>query len=282
MSIAAPETTTLAPGVHHGVAFDDYCRVDAINASTLKLFAEPPAKARHKMLHPDDPTEALNVGEATHKAILEPAAFERDYAAAPRIDRRYKEGKAAWERFKTENADKIVLTAEEYEQASAMAAAARQHALARELLLGKGANEVTLIWRDMDDELCKARIDRLAIHRGWPVIVDIKTTRDASPDGFAREIVSFGYHVQAAHYMAGIRAIKPADYRWLFIAIEKEPPHLAAVYEMEDRALREGMARRDAYMSTLIECRKTGLWPGYGATIQTIGLPNWSYRFTTE
>ena len=55
--------------------------------------------------------------------------------------------------------------------------------------------------------MMKVRPDGLC--KNYPVIVDLKTTADASYSGFQRSVERFGYHVSAAMYMEGVNQCKP-------------------------------------------------------------------------
>ena len=99
-----------------------------------------------------------------------------------------------------------------------------------------GAAEVTGMW-NQHGAPCKSRMDYLA----GATIFDVKTCRDASPDGFARQIASFSYHLQAAHYSAGYREIVGWDLdRFMFIAVETEAPYMCRLYTLDPRSLQTG------------------------------------------
>ena len=75
---------------------------------------------------------------------------------------------------------------------------------------------------------CKCRPDWISADGG--ILVDLKTTEDASPREFQRSIAKWRYHVQAGWYMAGIEAAygtRPSGF--IFIAVEKKPPFAVGV-----------------------------------------------------
>jgi hypothetical protein len=74
------------------------------------------------------------------------------------------------------------------------------------LLLGiSGEAETTHMWTDATTGLqCKCRPDWISEDGG--ILVDLKTTEDASPREFQRSIAKWRYHVQAGWYMAAIEA----------------------------------------------------------------------------
>ena len=88
-------------------------------------------------------------------------------------------------------------------------------------------------WHDEDHDVqCKARFDFVAARSN--IVVDIKTTQDARPDRFARDLVTYQYGLQAAHYLAGARATGCANAeRFVIVALEERiavrPASLRAV-----------------------------------------------------
>jgi exodeoxyribonuclease VIII len=106
--------------------------------------------------------------------------------------------------------------------------------------------------------------------------VDLKTTTDASPKGFAKSVAQWRYHIQQNHYLAGTFAE-----RFVFIAVEKTYPYAVGVYELDETAALHGEAERRNNLQTIADCRAIAEWPGYGNTIQPLSLPNWALYGTT-
>jgi hypothetical protein len=271
------------PGLHRGLSFDEYAAIqNAANHSTLEHFRQTPLHARHYMLTGgDEETAALRRGWATHAAVLEPDRFAAQFVAAPKVDRRTKDGKAAWADFQAANTDRLILTDEEMDLCQKLRAAVWSHPTAAEILAAKGMNEVSLVWKDAETEVdCKGRIDRICSYAGWSCLVDLKTTRDAGRRAFESSVQRFGYHSQAAFYIDGAQAVAPRDVerKWLWIAVETEAPYACAVYEIEDAALSMGRDEYRKHLRAYAECLRTGEWPGYPAGIDYCGLPSWAYR----
>lgn len=247
----------------------DYRALDAVCQTDLKEFAKCPERYRWLMNNKPDQTPAMLIGAATHAYILQPEVWPDSYAVVPEIDRRTKQGKEDWAAFERLADGKQVIKKSDYESCKAM----RQSCLAhREAagLLGVGRKEVSMVWGYYELAL-KGRID---IDCGQTV-VDLKTTEDASPVGFARSIAKFGYHIQAAFYIDGLMAVhKQPTPSFKFIAVEKNPPHLVAVYELSERAIQQGRAEYMAALESYRQCVKTGVWPGYDGG--EIDLPYWA------
>lgn len=240
----------------------------AVSKSTLDKIARSPL---HCKAYLDgvrtEPTAAMQFGTALHTAVLEPAKFSDEFAVFDG-DRRTKAGKAEYEELAA--AGKIVLKREDRDAIRSMREAVFAHPEARELLWNRGLRvEHSVFWTDAVTGLeCKCRPD------GWGegYIADVKTTEDASPEGFARSVATYRYHVQAAHYMAGT-----GINRFFFVAIEKKPPYAVAVYELDSIALALGEQIRRENLMLYAECQASGFWPGYGNTVQTLSLPPWAF-----
>lgn len=262
-----------------------------ISKSGLDQIEKSPAHYYDKYLNPqrvkEQPTEAMRLGTAVHSAILEPHLFERDYfvfndaeilrqigGSSPRATNRYKD----WKTDQLENyVGKTEISAEDYLTCLRMRDAVHKHPIAK-ILLNKGIAEHTIKWTDKDTgALCKCRPDWISQDTGY--IPDIKSTEDASPDGFAKSSYNYRYHVQAPYYVDGYEAQfnqKPEGFS--FIACEKKPPYLVAVYFVPDEVFNYG---RDIYkrnLETYVKARKSGIWDGYGDDFLPLQLPAWAKR----
>jgi len=151
-----------------------------------------------------EPTPALLFGQVVHKLLLEPGTFGMEFAVAPNVDRRTKAGKETWEAFCAGSEGKTVVPFDVYDQARVMADIALSNPTVEAML--EGAHEVPLFWTDPDTDVsCKCRLD--AWYRGEngvPVIIDYKTTTDASYRAFLKDVVTYGYYFQAAMYSEGV------------------------------------------------------------------------------
>lgn len=182
----------------------EYRQHPAISRSELWWLNRSPEYFKYRMDHPTEPTPALLFGQVAHKLLLEPEDFDTDFVVAPDVDRRTKEGKAVWAAFLESSWDKSAVDYATYEQASEMVNVAMQNQIVHDLL--QGEHETPLFWTDPDTGVaCKCRLD--AWHRdenGVPVIVDYKTTNDASYRAFLNDVVKFGYFFQTAMYSEGV------------------------------------------------------------------------------
>mgnify|MGYP001177206171 CR=1 FL=1 len=222
-------------------------------------------------------TDALKFGQLVHTAVLEPESLSMEYAIAPKVDRRTKGGKQEWDDFVRVNFDKTVVKQEDYDRALAIRESVMEHPAAKLLLSRDRETEVTATWNHEGTD-CKARLDGYIAPRGKakPIILDLKTAMDASPDGFSRAVAKFNYHFQQAFYVDAVKAIKKRHAQFIFIAVEKEPPYAVGVYTLGGDAEEVG---RKMYKDVLTRWRdvvQSNHAAGYGDSIQEIELPNWA------
>jgi len=271
-------------GVHVGMSWADYERIDAINWSTLKHILKSPAHMREEQTHPSASTVALDFGQAFHCAILEPELFAKSYAPAPDgVGRRSNKDKEKWAEVEKLNPGAKILKADDWDTITSMRDAVYAHPTASAFLKGKGKNEVVLVWQDEEFGcMCKCRVDRLTEWEGWTFIVDAKSCRDASPVPFARDCAQLGYHKQKAFYLRGAAALSPQSRRFAFIAVEKERPFGVAVYELDEEAEVAANSAVRSALSKYVECVKNKSWPAYEPGLWPLRLPNWANSSVSE
>lgn len=251
----------------------------AVSKSHLDLIARSPLHYWARYLDPNrevpEPTAAMRIGSALHTLVLEQDTFEERYITAPQVDRRTKDGKARWAEFEVEAGDRELIAADDRAMISRMAEAVWSHPAAAALLNWHGKAETTHMWVDQaTGQACKCRPDwRTDDHR---LIIDLKTTEDASPAGFRKSIANYRYHVQASWYLDGIeQATGTRPDQFLFICVEKKPPYAVAVYAASPVMIMIGAETAARDLGVLVTCKQSGRWPGYSDQIEPISLPPW-------
>ena len=214
-------------------------------------------------------------GSAFHCAALEPARFASEYVVAPKCDKRTKAGKEEYTAFEAQNGGKEFLDPDDMTAILAMSENIKAHPIASGLLR-EGISEVSMFWDHPEYGCpCKARIDWLPAVNA---IVDLKTTKDACPAEFARDVAKYQYDAGAAWYIDGYLAItgKPfIHYMWL--AVENTPPYAVAVYLATPEIIQNGRRKCSAMAAVYTKCRNSGSWPGYRESVDdTLILPRWA------
>lgn len=296
----------------------EYHATDAISVSGLKEILRSPRHYKHKYLDGNqEASKALEFGRAFHALVLEPERINEEVAVKPEkddypfaldtvddmkkwladrslpvtgtkpvlaqrileADPRAQLWGSIMDHFSAGSEGKSIIKKDEWTLAKDMAQEILNNAAARIVLTGKGHAEVSAFWTAGDGingVPARARFDWL---REDGLIVDIKTTTDASPEGFGKHAYNYGYHMQAWWYMRAYEAAtgkKPEGF--VFIAVEKDAPHCVGVYVACPEMLELGQRDCEAALGIYRECRRTGEWPGYPEQIEPLHLPVWAEK----
>jgi hypothetical protein len=259
------------PGIFEGLAEEIYRKAPGVNISHLKSMGRSPAHYLSKITEPPEPpTEAQVFGTLLHLAVLEPERLAGKYVVRPDgLKFTTKEGKA-WKEAQTVP----ILDEDKAKALEATAKAIRQHPTAAGILHG-GKKELSVFKQDEETGLLmKGRIDCLSEdEQGFQTAIDIKTCADASPGAFAKDIAAWQYHAQAAYYSN----LVTADF-FLFIAVEKTPPHAIGIYSLDQAAMERGRSLYRAWLNKLVVCIEEDSWPAYSPEIETLTLPTWAMK----
>lgn len=263
----------------------DYHAIVGASASVLKLMVEKtPAHVYAQYFDPArkcrEPSEAMKIGTAIHMAVLEPERFAKTYALLD-ADKRTKEGKAAHAEF--EKLGMIALKPDAYEMIVNVSASVLSKQLAIRLLSG-GHAEKSFIYDDTDLGIAlKIRPDYfIEPCDQWPngLIIDLKTTEDASPLGFCRAIFSYNYALQAAWYADVFQKCYDTNMPppFVFLACEKEAPFECGFYEAEDFVINHGRKQYQEVLPVLAECIRTNIWNGYDDNFVDLQFSPWQLK----
>jgi len=247
----------------------EYDATIALNYSGAKELLKSPAHYRAYITAPREETKALRIGSFVHSAVLEGNLVTADkYAALPEgIDRRTKEGKAAYEAFLAATSGKTILTAEEWTLGNNVADAMLK---ARDAIGVKFTKTEFMFATEYCGVPIKCAIDALG-DDGY--LYDLKTTEDASPRGFLQSVRNYRYNLQAHLYRTAYEAaFKTRLNGFRFIAAEKEAPFEFSVYEIGPELMSLAVADFEAAVSTYKSCVALDEWPGYGHDIKVIDI----------
>ncbi|MBP6737010.1 MAG: PD-(D/E)XK nuclease-like domain-containing protein [Rhodobacteraceae bacterium] len=278
-------------GIHFGVPEADYHADTLLPVPTLSstlarlVLARSPLHAwtAHPRLNPDfEPTEkkTFDIGRAAHRAVLgrgsDYAAYPAEYLASNGAAST-KEAKAWAEEQRAEG--RTPLKFDEIDQICAMAVSVNRQLAAMGIKLDPTRSEVVAL-AEVDGVACRAMIDNAPADPRHP-LYDLKTTMDASPESLAKTVASYGYDLQAAHYLAVWKAATGEDRRFRIIFVEKEAPYGVQVAELYRKPGDEAdwFDHADALAADARriwgECLRSGQWPGYPARVAVIGAPGW-------
>lgn len=256
----------------------EYHAGPGVSGSTLVKLMQTAAPA--KAAQPVPRSKALRLGSLLHTATLEPHRLAEEFAEVPHS---MMTGAGAISSSKTAEAwkarqleaGKEIVTPSELAEALAMAAAVHDHSTASQYVQAP-AIEVSGYF-DADGVLVKIRPDARHPGAGW--MACLKSAQSAEPDVFARDAINYGYDLKAALQLDVGNALDPfAEYtRFLWVVVEKCPPHLVAVYDAEDfleRGVEQYTAALARYRALLDVPREE--WPGYPEGVQPLQRPRWA------
>jgi len=254
-----------------------------------------------------DVSSATTMGKALAVFLSGEAAWAPYTAIPDGITKASKDGKALHAELEAEGKigleqsvfDKVVelgtplrgkdlFDVDTFDRIKKMCASAHAHPLANFIFGRENFSEASIFWTDPETGVrCKIRPDNfVAPCKEFPngLIIDGKTTDDASPDGFAKAIWNWDMHYQAAFYTDGFQYVfeTKGDPLFCWMAQEKDAPFATAFYTAPGKLIEYGRKLYRRQMRRLAECEKTGVWPGYSNAVTTIALPGWAEKIVDD
>lgn len=223
---------------------------------------------------PRDTSAALDLGTIFHaEALGEPPPYvlipERVLSASGA------RSGANWKAFQLAHPGKILVKPDEIAPVQLMLDALRRNRAARYLLWEiEGENEFSIRFACRETGVVRrARLDR----KTPEVLVDLKTTRDAAPKGFARAAWDYGYHRQAAWYQDAVEALEGDVRPFLFVVVESAPPYDSAVYSLRQDWIDLGRRQNSRILRRFAACRAAGVWEraSFGQVLE-LSAPPWA------
>lgn len=275
-------------GLHSDLSNEAYQKSEGLSRSAItKVLNKSPLHYITDLTQKDEeeekPSPALLFGQAFHDAILLPDLYKSNYAFEQKLDKRTKDGKETFQQFLRENEGKVIVPPHNGEPANITIdkaiAGIMSHPFISKLFDPRLAKfEHSIFWIDKETGLlCKCRPDLFINLNNDVFVIDVKTTADASEPEFLKSIINLEYHIQAAHYLEGIKSIIPdaRNYIFGFLAIEKTEPFDFALYNLDSNFQQIGKYKRDKGLETIAKCLQTNEWPGYPKKMITLECPQW-------
>lgn len=280
MSAVLDVATITEPGVYD-IPADAYHADPVVGGSLSSTGARrllPPSCPALYRYEQDNPgaapaNPAFDLGHAAHLMVLGAGPVLHVVDADS-----WRTADARAQRLAAYEAGEVPLLAADYERAQAMAAALREHEIGALFDPDRGSAEVTIVWRDdATGVMCRARLDWWLTSGS---VLDYKTAHAVDLDSLSRATYQHGYYIQAAWYLAGLKALGLADddTQFVFVAQLKDPPHLVQPYVLDDVAMRLGAAKSRQALQIYSHCTATGEWPAYHPDIALISLPAWAEK----
>lgn len=269
--ITSPGLYTLPAAIYHA----DPCPTPSLSNSIAKiLLAQSPHHGwhAHPRLNPfyeADADDKFDLGTAAHMLAMERDSSRivivnaddwRTKIAKESRDQARAEGKTALLEHQYERADRMVRAAYEFIDTTELAGAFQL-----------GAPEQTLVWQE-GGIWCRSRLDLW--FEKLNVILDYKTTEDASPETFIRQIGRMSYDVQAEFYTRGKAALGPEP-KFIFLVQEVSPPHACSLIALSNAYRAIGQQKVERAIRVWESCVTSNRWPGYRTDVHYAEPPAW-------
>jgi exodeoxyribonuclease VIII len=265
----------IKPGIYQGIPNESYHEGPGISKSGLFTIGKK-SPAHFKFGKRKEKTY-FDFGEACHLAILQPNEFEVVVIRGP-DDRRGNKWTDKMEMARIEK--KLLLTSGDYDNTLAIRDVVHADPWINSIVTGgEPMIEASGYFTDpVTGEICRIRPD--LYRKDLRGILDVKSTKSAHPDAFAKSVIEYGYHAQEAFYSDGWQSLDmPVDW-FAFLTFEKEEPFAFAVYELPPSIVEEGRVMMRKALDTYHECKANNRWPAYGDGVQELSFNRWAYRHT--
>ena len=281
---------SIAPGIYDNLPADDYHADEAIGHSDcVTLMDECPAHWLYKSTHPESPKREFDIGTACHTMLLEPDQFADKFMVLPATytDRKtgevkplrtYQTGLAQDLRDQARIQGMIPLLTHEYDEVADMSFSVQKNELAK-MALSDGKAERSYFWLDKETGLMrKCRPDFVKIDQHGPpaVAVNFKTAISAHPDQISRAAWNNHWWSSQWYTIEGMKACGHPVTEYLYVVVEKDAPHLTAIYRLPERMIEMGAIWTRKALATFVECQQSGVFPGYSDSIIDLEAPRWA------
>lgn len=259
---------------------------DILSKSSLDLFAKMPGtyKANLDGRHQFEESDSMSLGSVTHTRLLEPDTYEGRYLI--NVDGLRSNSKA-YEALEAANPGKEIISVKEHEASKLMADSvmekmdriAKAHGGVNPFRMKGGVTEHSLFWT------CKYTGRRMRTRPDWMIyqkdgpcfIIDVKSTRDASPWGFDKSTETFRYDVSSAVYSDGYEAVfGRAPDAYLLVCVDNKSPHFTCVRFATPEIITRGREAYIADVNGIQACAQANVWPDYPDDFIPMGLPKYA------
>lgn len=259
----------------------DYHSDPSLSHSRIETFIQSPRLFHARYVGKtigDTETPARRLGKMLHCAVFEPGRWVREYAAAPKFDKRTNAGKADWARWQADHPDVTAVDPFDKAQVDGMAAALAANPHSRRMLVElEGKAELSLMWKDDASGLaCRCRLDRLLV--GLSSIVDLKSARFVTPDDLKRQAYGYGYHRKAAFYTEAHRQVygENPEAFW-FCSVHSAAPYEVCVWQWGAAAEAVGWSECRNAMDSIARAYDSGDWRApWELEVVEFELPKWA------
>lgn len=253
--------------IKYDMPAEDYFAMEGLNASLLKSGAKSMKAMKSYNDNGITTTPAMAKGTQLHTIVLEPELFGSQIAL---YDGR-RAGKA-WEQFQADNEGKEIVKPNEMTDLFAVRDSVWANEKAR-LAITNTSHEVALSWECATGK-GKARLDGYNEQSG--LVLEFKTTSDASPAGFTKQAYNMNYHIQLGWIRSGLLSLGLKCNRVVVVAAEQKAPYDVVCYEVGEDVLDRGEADAFRIERKWKIARDLDIYEGACEEGAILSLPAWA------
>lgn len=302
------------PGIWRGVTNEAYRSLPERPWGTSDVVTAARRSPAHIDLEPVEETDAMRRGTMIHTAVLEPDEFSARYCALDPAD--YPDaihdlaGLRAWVEAQglatkarsfdslasalaeeghepplwsticqREAGDRAIIAAADYEAMLRCAESVTSHPLWADLTAGETYAELSVL-AEVEGQLVRARPDLVVIDGGRATVIDLKTTRDASPLGWRQAVERYGSHYQLTLQRLALEAHGILVDRVVWVAVETSEPYACAVHALDTYSSERAEGDVRHIIRELGRARDPLAWRGYPDHIHELHMRPWSFMET--
>ena len=248
---------------------EDYHAAEGISSSDVKMVHSKSVAHWKNKQYKASPI--LDTGTAIHAFVLEADIADKLVVRGPETRR----GKA-WTEAK-EEADSmgaVLLTEADYDLARQVADSVLMEPRVMRMLDDPSCLKEKSIFNDCPQTglRIKCRPDAVLPTR---VVLDLKTTQDASPYGFAKSVRSYGYDLQSYFYVMACNLEGLDVQQFAFIAVEKEPPYAVALHTINQDYMNWAKGQVQLTLDQIKKAQDSGKFTTGWPDVNVITKPAW-------
>lgn len=250
----------------------------SLSYSGMKQLLKSPAHYRHYMDAPRVEKKAFDAGHIIHAMVLGTGldvTVIPDGLLAANGAASTKEAKQFVAEARLDGL--IPVKQAELDPLQDIAEAVLAHDVARALFENDGPTELSMFAVDEPSGVwVRGRADKVSELDGDLVLVDLKTTPDADPREFNRQLARFQYFLQAHVYswLAQTTGVTETIPEMVFVAVSKTEPHTVSVTRLDWLYMDLGKQQMRLAVDRYKACMESGVWPAY-PTISELSPPAW-------
>lgn len=267
--ITRPGVFTMDDATYHA----DPVSAGSLSSTGARRILDSPARYRYELTHREEKPE-FDEGHYVHAKVLGVGMGIEVLDFDSRRSNACKDAESA-----ARAAGLVPVLAKDVAHLDAMAEAVLAHPTARAFLERDGQAEASAFAVDPETGMwLRARPDFLPVRgSGRTILVDLKTTITADPTEFGRRAAGLHYEQQDDLYRRVVQLARgDDDVAFVFVLVEKRPPHLVSVIELDVVAQRIGAERNRRAIDLYAACKASNTWPGYPTEVAQVSLPRWA------